>query len=338
MKKAERKINISLAVCALLCCTAPVSVILTTNSIFATAVVAAISAAIFLCAAYERFALKAYIMRLLTQLSDLIQTISDYDGREVFPELDDSLLSKLQNQVSKLTQMLIVRAETSASEKNEVKALISDISHQLKTPVAILKNYGDLLADKTISESEKTEYLEAFEKALAKLTFLTESMIKMSRLESGVIELFPVRASLNETVLAAVMQEFAAAKKKNVEIIFDSDICRVETVHDKRWTAEAIFNILDNAVKYSSPEGNVRIVLQKYEMFARLDISDNGIGIAPEETEKIFQRFYRGKNTVDYEGVGIGLYLSRKIVSDQGGYIKVMSSASKTTFSIFLPL
>ncbi len=173
--------------------------------------------------------------------------------------------------------------------------------------------------------------------SLNELSFLVESMIKMSRLESGVIQLKPCYESLNETILLAIGQIRKKAQFKNI-ILELNEKEKVTILHDRNWTIESVFNILENAVKYTKENGVINISIQSYEIFARIDIEDNGIGISEEELPKIFSRFYRGKNVGDVEGIGIGLYLTREIISKQGGYIKVKSKKQGTVFSIFLPI
>lgn len=280
---------------------------------------------------------KSYTDKLLLDLSNLVESIIDKREDEIFSDVEDTLVSKLQSQVIKLSGILKAQNKAISSEKNEIKSLISDISHQLKTPVASIKMFGELLREPDLSEAQRSEYLHILENSLDKLTFLTDSMIKMSRLESGIIRLMQQDSDINDMILQAVKQVYHKAKDKDIEISFNSDNAITLTV-DKNWTAEALFNILDNAVKYTPRGGAVTITVFKYESFARIDISDNGVGIPEEEQAKIWVRFYRGRGTDDEEGVGIGLYLSRKIIVDQGGYIKVKSNENGSIFSIFLPL
>lgn len=269
-------------------------------------------------------------------LSALIESISRMSVEPVFPEFDDSLSSKLQSQVVRLTEALRDSAELRKQERDEIQSLISDISHQLKTPVAILQTYGELMMDANESEENRAKYAAEFLRALDKLSFLTDSLVKMSRLESGVVQLRPRLCSFNETVLAAIMQVYSKAVKKNINIEFDSEACRLQLCHDPKWTAEAIFNILDNAVKYSPAGSTVTITLARQELYSRLDITDEGPGFSEAELPKLFQRFYRGGNAAAEEGSGIGLYLAQKLITEQHGYIRARS-LDKTSFSIFLP-
>lgn len=217
----------------------------------------------------------------------------------------------------------------------QIKTLISDISHQIKTPVAAANTFAQLLGDTGLSDEERREYIATLQMSLEKLTFLTNSLIKMSRLESGIIRLKPEQSSLNDIVMQAVKTVYAKARDKNITITFDCGQT-FEALLDFNWTAEAVTNVLDNAVKYTPSGGVVDLKITEYPSYLRLDVSDNGIGIPEEEQAKIFGRFYRGKQSAGVDGVGIGLYLTRDIVNKQNGYIKVASDEKGTIFSLFL--
>lgn len=285
---------------------------------------------------YEKI-YKNYMEEIFVQLSDMLETIIEMSDDEVFSTTEDTLLSKLQHQTIKLTTILKEKNKQIEKDRNEIKTLISDISHQLKTPLTNLKMYGELLQDESLSEEDRKEFNEIILLSLNRLNFLIESMIKMSRLESGVIQIKPQMNDLNDTVLLAIGQVQKKARVKNINIQLE-EIDKVKTTHDKNWVAEAIFNILENAVKYTAKNGLIKVIIQSYEVFARIDIQDNGVGIKEDELPKIFSRFYRGKNADEIEGIGIGLYLTREIISKHGGYIKVNSNDMGSTFSIFLPI
>ena len=169
-----------------------------------------------------------------------------------------------------------------------------------------------------------------------KLSFLITSLVKLSRLETGIVALHPEEGSIGklaEEVTASYMEK-AAAKCLTLSAVLTED-CK--GVFDRRWTAEALGNIIDNGIKYTD-SGSVTVSVKKYEMFVCIEISDTGIGIDEQEMPKVFSRFYRGKDTQEQEGVGIGLYLAREIISAEGGYIKVSSAKGKgSVFSVFLP-
>lgn len=272
---------------------------------------------------------------LLEQITLLIEALVEQQERQIFSEAEDTLTARLQHQLLKLRNILTAQNQMLAKEKEQIKTLISDISHQIKTPIAAANTFAELLSDGELSAEERTEYITTLQMSLGKLTFLTNSLIKMSRLESGIISLKPEKNSLNEIVLQAVKTVYAKAKEKGILITFECDQT-FEAVLDFNWTAEAISNVIDNAVKYTPQGGFVRLQITEYPSFLRLDISDSGVGIPEEEQAKIFGRFYRGKQSVGTDGVGIGLYLTREIINKQNGYMKVSSDENGSTFSMFL--
>lgn len=272
---------------------------------------------------------------LLEQITLLIEALVEQQERQIFSEAEDTLTARLQHQLLKLRNILTAQNQMLAQEKEQIKTLISDISHQIKTPIAAANTFAELLSDGELSAEERTEYITTLQMSLGKLTFLTNSLIKMSRLESGIISLKPEKNSLNEIVLQAVKTVYAKAKEKGILITFECGQS-FEAVLDFNWTAEAISNVIDNAVKYTPQGGFVRLQITEYPSFLRLDISDSGVGIPEEEQAKIFGRFYRGKQSVGTDGVGIGLYLTREIINKQNGYMKVSSDENGSTFSMFL--
>lgn len=285
---------------------------------------------------YHKF-FKRYIEDICFKLSDMLSSIYDLKEKEVFTCLDDSIFSKLQYQTIKVIKILKSQNIRIESDKNQIKSLISDIAHQLKTPLTNIKMYSELLDDDSISDKEKKEFNEVIMLSINRLIFLIESMIKMSRLEGGVINLKRECVDINETVLAAINQVRKKAQKKSIDIKFFK-INKRKVNLDLKWTAEALFNIIENGVKYSKENTSICVKITEYQMFIRIDITNEGTVISEDEKSKIFKRFYRGVNSTDEEGIGIGLYLSRKIISMQDGYIKTDSKNNKTTFSVFLPI
>ncbi|WP_025691560.1 sensor histidine kinase [Paenibacillus zanthoxyli] len=290
-----------------------------------------------ICAGFM-FSVRREMESVLAQLSEMIQSLIYSRDKEIFSVTEDTLLSKLQSQVIQLTGILSIQKERYLKENREIKSLISDLSHQLKTPLANLSMYSSLLDDAGLPPDKRLEFSRRSKSQIDKLAWLMDSLIQLSRLESGIISIKTEAKDLGNTVLAAIKQAFPAAESKNVTIEWKGGQ-RITLYHDAKWTAEAIYNVIDNAVKYTEPGGNIIITLTAYDLFARIDIEDNGQGIPPEELNAIFRRFYRGSNVRDAEGVGLGLYLTRKIITDQGGYIKTASEPGHgSVFSLFLPL
>lgn len=295
-----------------------------------------VAAFVFLCGLLFLldFLHNRYNDTLLEDITLLIEALVEQQERTVFSEAEDTLTARLQHQLLKLRNILTAQNQMLAQEKEHIKTLISDISHQIKTPVAAANTFAQLLDDKELSDEERSECIATLQISLEKLTFLTNSLIKMSRLESGIISLKPERNSLNSIVLQAVKTVYGKARGKNITITFDGEQ-DFEAILDFNWTAEAITNVLDNAVKYTPSGGLIDLKITEYPSYLRLDIADNGVGIPEEEQAKIFGRFYRGKQSAGIDGVGIGLYLTRDIVNKQNGYIKVSSDENGSTFSLF---
>lgn len=276
--------------------------------------------------------------KIVDGLNTTVQSLIDEKPCEIFSTLNDDTLSKLQCQILRIADILKAQTEELKDEKEKITAFISDIAHQIKTPLANLNIYSEVLLDESITEEERIKFIKYMRNQIEKLNWLTDSFIKMSRLEMGIIGLNASKASITQTVLKAISSVSAKAQKKKINITFP-DCQNIFIKHDSKWTEEAIFNILDNAVKYSDIGTSVKVSIEAYELFCHVDIEDEGAGIAEKEINKLFQRFYRGKNAKDIEGVGIGLFISRMIITNQGGYIKVKPKNKKgTIFSVFLPI
>lgn len=247
---------------------------------------------------------------------------------------DESKLSALETKFAHYLSAAETSSRNVAQEKDRIKSLIADISHQTKTPIANLLLYSELLMEEDLPSSAKAN-VDALHNQAEKLRFLIDSLVKLSRLENGILSLSPLPTAL-QPLLGGIAEQYAAkAARKGLSLqLHDTD---TSAIFDMKWTAEALANVVDNAIKYTE-HGVITISAVSYEMFARIDISDTGLGIPESERAKIFTRFYRSKNAGEQEGVGIGLYLARQILSGEGGYIKVSSIPGKgSTFSVFLP-
>ena len=193
------------------------------------------------------------------------------------------------------------------------------------------------LLEQPMPEEKRREFLQASSGQLEKLDFLMQAMIKTSRLETGVISLDRKIQPLYDTLAAALGGILLNAERKYIHVGVD---CPEDIIlpHDRKWTSEALFNILENAVKYTPAGGTIRVSVQSWEFYVKIDITDSGKGIAENRQGIIFKRFYREEEVHDIEGIGIGLYLAREIITMQGGYIKVTSTVGcGSTFSVFLP-
>lgn len=247
---------------------------------------------------------------------------------------DESRMSALETKFAHYLSASAVSARNVKEEKDKIKELVSDISHQTKTPIANLMMYCELLGEEDLPESAR-ENVDALRSQTEKLRFLMDALVKLSRLENGIVKLSP-RTEKLEPVLAEVYEQFSP-KAEEKGLAFSWEHTNAFARFDPKWTVEAIGNIVDNAIKYTG-QGHVAMAVVKNELFIRIDISDTGNGIPEGEQAKIFSRFYRSETARDEDGVGIGLYLARMIISGQGGYIKVSSKETQgSVFSVFLP-
>lgn len=276
-----------------------------------------------------------YISGIISDLSKLTDVLTELEDKKIFPENEDTIVSKLQSKIIKLARILKQKNESAFQEQENIKALVSDISHQLKTPIANLVMYSEFLENENLSVEKRKEYTGIIRLSINRLNFLSESMIKISRLESGLIHPDMHNQSLNETVLKAVKDVYSKAKKKNTEIVY-SEERRILLPHDRNWTSEAVFNLLDNAVKYSQVGAKIYLSVKLYGMFAAVEVRDENEPISEGERSKIFTRFYRGSNSQNSEGIGVGLYLAREIVIKQGGYMNLKVNEQGNTFSLVL--
>ena len=252
-------------------------------------------------------------------------------------ELDDSLWGRTGTQLAKAGNVFRKKEEESVREKERVKGLISDISHQTRTPVANIKLYLELLGDEELSQNGQ-EFLEKIQGQMEKIDFLMQSMVKMSRIETGILQIRKEDKNLYETIRHAVASVVPEAVQKEIALYVD---CEEEMIirHDSKWTEEAVYNVLDNALKYTEPGGKIHIQAERQELFVKLSISDTGKGIAPERQAEIFTRFYREPEVHDKPGVGIGLYLARTIMELQKGYIEVQSEVGRgASFRLYFPV
>ncbi len=255
-------------------------------------------------------------------------------GDPIEGSFDETKMSALETKMAKYLAMSQTGKQLLQTEKEKINALISDISHQTKTPIANLLLYSELLKESETDEKNR-ELVSSIHTQSEKLSFLIQSLVKVSRLENGVIQAVPENNRIQEMLEYVVSQVETKAAAKQICVEVELTECRA--LFDAKWTAEALFNMVDNAVKYTEAGGKIRIKTNPYPLFTRIDIKDNGIGIPESEIPKIFGRFYKSSSSQQEEGVGLGLYLAREIITQQGGYIKVSSKVGEgSVFSVFL--
>lgn len=278
--------------------------------------------------------------RMLSDFSNDICETADalMEGRELqnFSPYEETAFSKVQEKLLRYYEKMREERQQSIQDKQTIQELVSDISHQVKTPTANIRMITDILSEHELSREKQSEFLDLMTVQTSKLDFLMQSLIKMSRLETGTFVLHPEDTRLNDTIAKAMSTVLATAEKKHIRLSADCD-SRLTVKHDPKWTAEAIGNILDNAVKYTPEGGTICVSVRPWQFYTRIDISDTGIGIEEKNYNAVFQRFYRAEEAAEKEGVGLGLYLARGIITRQNGYITVKSKKGEgSTFSVFL--
>lgn len=257
------------------------------------------------------------------------------NGTFIESDYDESRLSSLESKWYRYLTSSKLSEHKINLEKEKIKELVSDISHQTKTPLTNINLYSQFLLEQNLDDESK--YLaNEIHKQTQKLNFLIQSLVKTSRLETGTFQLIPQKNSFDVLITKSIEQMKKKSEIKNIKINYLET--NVKAVFDMKWTSEALCNVLDNAIKYSNKNSIINVSVKDYEMFADIIVEDNGIGISENEIEKIFGRFYRGTNVLEDEGIGIGLYLAREIIEKQNGYIYVESVINRgSVFKICMP-
>ncbi|MCR5543994.1 MAG: HAMP domain-containing histidine kinase [Eubacterium sp.] len=266
---------------------------------------------------------------------------------------DETKLSRLESKWKEFLGTSVLSNQNLEAERHRLEQFISDISHQTKTPMTNIKMYTELLSEEvnTLQKNEADadavkasikkiqKYTEEIGRQNERLEFLIDSLTKLSRLESGTLEVVADKASVNELVKSGISAVKPKAAKKDIKIITTApEDVAVEAAFDMKWTLEALINVLDNAVKYSPEGGTIEVKLSETEMYAAIHVIDEGQGISEEDATKIFGRFFRSSEVQQDDGVGIGLYLTREILSKEDGYIKVISNDKREggEFNLYL--
>lgn len=273
------------------------------------------------------------VYRYARQLDEAIARLLDGKPLEGAVAADDDLWGHTNEQLLRLSQALQQERTALNDEKESIKALVADISHQTKTPLANICLYLEQLE----GDHAAAPILPKMQKQVGKLQFLLENMVKISRLETGAVQIRMQPALLIDTLAEAVAAVVPKAEQKHISLSVDVDD-RLVLSHDCKWTAEALYNLLDNAVKYTPVGGQVTLSVCRQPVFTQIRVEDTGKGIAQERQGAIFTRFYREPEVHESEGAGLGLYLARGIVERQGGFIEVASEPGRgSVFTINLP-
>lgn len=282
------------------------------------------------------FMIARRVNAVLYDLGDMIESLANGRVKEVFPVGGDTVLARLQSQLMRLYSILKSYEEREQKMSRQLDENIGDLVHQLNTPITNIGLYAGFLGRDDLTVQEKNRFLRSLEEQAHKLSWLGESFSKISRLETGIIRLKPVKQSLEQIILRAVGQVMDKAQLCGMEIKVQGKM-RTQVLADAKWTAEAVFNVLDNAVKYGKKGSDIEIEVTELTNYASVVVRNSGIQIEREEYHQLFKRFYRGQGSGETEGSGLGLYIARKILEEEKGYIMSGRSADgRTEFTIFL--
>ena len=277
--------------------------------------------------------------KVLRRLNEMLDSALDGSFEEY--HYDETELSKIETKWNRFLSSSSLARKNIEKEKENLQSLVSDISHQTKTPVANMKLYAELLEEGIARENPDREQMlfmaGEMKKQAERLEFLMQALTKMSRLETNLVTVQPEKQSVETLIFQAVAQIKPKAEACEINVKIQGNQ-KITACYDKKWSIEALYNLLDNAVKYSPRGSQVNLRVQEYSMYCEICVEDRGIGMTEEEIPKVFQRFYRGKQVQQKPGVGIGLYLVREIVKKQKGYVKIKSQPGQgSRISLFLP-
>ncbi|WP_297778142.1 sensor histidine kinase [Blautia sp.] len=277
--------------------------------------------------------------KVLRRLNEMLDSALDGSFEEY--HYDETELSKIETKWNRFLSSSSLARKNIEKEKANLQSLVSDISHQTKTPVANMKLYAELLEEGIARENPDREQMlfmaGEMKKQAERLEFLIQALTKMSRLETNLVVVQPEKQPVEPLIFQAVAQIRPKAEACEIDVKIQGNQ-KITACYDKKWSIEALYNLLDNAVKYSPRGSQVNLRVQEYSMYCEICVEDRGIGMTEEEIPKVFQRFYRGKQVQQKQGVGIGLYLVREIVKKQKGYVKIKSQPGQgSRISLFLP-
>lgn len=287
---------------------------------------------IFVILIMERLKNKKNREEIITLIENIL------DGKENdYPCYMESENSRIAYLLKKIETNKHLIEENAFREKEGIKYMISNLSHQLKTPLASVKLYEKLLEDETLPCEKRIEFQKKLCKHIEKTEWIIGSIIKCARLEEGVIDFKVSMSPIRKTIVQAIDAVTLKGEEKKIDIIANKEIEDVLLFHNMEWTVEVFVNLFENAIKYSPENSTIEIEMERLETYTKISVIDQGIGIREEECDKIFQRFYRSRDVENETGSGIGLYLCRLILEKEKGNIVVKSEYGKgSRFQVYL--
>lgn len=280
------------------------------------------------------FIIYSYLqLKSIRDLSEYMMRVRNGDYSLELRDYQEGELSILKSEVYKTTLMLTEQAEVMSKDKLFLVDAISDISHQLKTPLTSMGIMVDLLNDNSLSQDKRLEFLGNLNNGIERISWLVSSLLKMSKLDAGAV-FFKLESVAIAAIMEKVKEQLSIPMElKNQSLVIDAKN-QAQAMVDFAWTVEAITNIMKNCIEHTKVGGSIQIEYEETSFYTVLIIRDNGEGIRKEDLPHIFERFYKGKNS-SADSVGIGLALAKQIITLQKGVITVESKeGSGSIFTI----
>ncbi len=290
---------------------------------------------LFLCAA-ALIGSNCFFLNQWKKLEKMLEMAEQDPDQTGILELQETRESRLVGQLCRILNSTQYKEKQAVKEKDQVLELISDLSHQLKTPLANIVMNTELLKEESMDAEQRKKFLEYTQGQAVKMQWLMENLLKASRLENGMINFTAENTGIKGTIAKAVSAVYAQSSRKGIEICVE-EFHDFSLYHNPKWTAEVLSNLLENAIKYSPRGSRIQIGIFRMDMYTSISVKDEGIGIPEKDYSRIFRRFYRGREVEQEEGSGLGLYLAQLILRQEKGYVTVASKPGQgSTFSVFL--